>query len=98
MSRPRCFADSRVAIITPRPGFELAAGHPRWIADDAAVAAAERDVCDGAFPRHPRRQGGDFVEGDPWVIADPAFRWSERDVVLHAIAGEDFDLAVIHLD
>ena len=31
------------------------------------------------------------------MIADAALGWTERDVVLHAIAGEDFDLAVVHL-
>ena len=30
------------------------------------------------------------------MIADAPLRRSERDVVLHAVAGEDFDLAVVH--
>jgi hypothetical protein len=32
------------------------------------------------------------------VIADAALGRSERDVVLHPVAGEDLDLAVVHLD
>jgi hypothetical protein len=53
---------------------------------------------DGAFPRHPGCQRGHFVERDAGVIADAALRRAERDVVLHAVAGEDFDLAVVHLN
>ena len=68
------------------------------IADDAALAAAERDVRDGALPRHPRGERGHFVERHVGVIADAALRRAERDVVLHAVAGEDLDLAVVHLD
>ena len=78
--------------------FELAPRHLGRVADDAALAAAERDVRDRAFPRHPRRERGDFVERDAGVIADAALRRAERDVVLHAIAGEHLDLAVVHLD
>src|SRR5919197_846744 len=85
-SMPTCFAASRVAIMTPRR-----------VADDAALAAAEGDVRDGALPRHPRRERRDFVEIHAGVIADAALRRTERDVVLHAVAGEDFDLAVVHL-
>ena len=165
MSKPRCFADSRVQIITPRPvasrrpsdppsldrlardhgrrgvadvhavgvhdprhdlivgvdvgrrhvllrpdgvddfgdvtarqRLQLAPRHARRIADDAALAAAERDVRDGAFPRHPRRQRRHFVERHARVISDAALRRAERDVVLDAVPGEDFDLAVVHLD
>ena len=52
---------------------------------------------DGAFPGHPGRERRDFVERHVRVIADAALGRSERDVVLNAIAGEDFDLAVVHL-
>ena len=69
----------------------------RRIADDAALAAAERDVRDGALPRHPRGERGDLVERDAGMVADAAFRGPERDVVLHAIAGEDLDGAAVHL-
>ena len=33
----------------------------------------------------------------PGVVADAALGRSERHAVLHAVAGEDFDLAVVHL-
>ena len=83
--------------VAPRQRLELAARHPRRVADDAALAAAERDVRDGALPGHPGRERGHFVEGDVGVVADAALCRTERDVVLHAIAGEDLDLAVVHL-
>ena len=84
--------------VAARQRLELAARHPRRIADDAALAAAERDVRDGALPCHPRGERGDFVERHVRVVADAALGRSERDVVLHAVAGEDLDLAVVHLD
>ena len=55
-------------------------------------------VRDGALPGHPRRERGDFVEGHAGVIADAPLRRPERDVVLDAVAGEDLNLAVVHLD
>ena len=70
----------------------------RRVADHAALAAAERQLRDRALPRHPRRQRRHFVERDVGVIADAALGRAERDVVLHAVAGEDLDLAVVHLD
>src|SRR5687767_7743063 len=53
---------------------------------------------DGALPRHPCGERGHFVERDTGVIPDAPLGWTERDVVLDAVAGEDFDLAVVHLD
>ncbi len=84
--------------IAPGQRFDLALRHLGRIADDAALAAAERDVGDGALPRHPRRQRRDFVERDAGMVTDAAFGRAERDVVLHPVAGEDLDLAVVHLD
>ncbi len=83
--------------VAARQRLELAARHARGIADDAALAAAEGHVRDGALPGHPGGQRRDFVERDVRVIADAALGRPERDVVLHAIAGEDLDLAVVHL-
>ena len=84
--------------VAARERLELALRHLRRIADDAALAAAERNVRDGALPGHPRRERRHFVERHAGVVADAAFGRAERDVVLHAVAGEDFDLAVVHLD
>ena len=84
--------------VPPRQRLELAARHPRRIADDPSLAAAERHVRHRALPGHPRGERGDLVERNVRVIADPALRRTERDVVLHAVSGEHFDLAVVHLD
>ena len=83
--------------VAPRQRLELALRHPRRVADDAALAAAEGDVRDRALPRHPGRERRDLVERDVGVIADAALGRTERDVVLDAVAGEDLDLAVVHL-
>ena len=59
------------------------------IADHAALAAAERDVHDGALPGHPHREGPDRVERLLRVEADPALARAPGVVVLHAEAPED---------
>jgi hypothetical protein len=76
--------------------FELALGHFLWIADDAALGSAKGDVDDGALPGHPGGEGADFVEGDIGRVADAALGWAASDGVLDAIAGEDFNGAVVH--
>ena len=68
------------------------------VADDAALGAAEGDVDDGALPGHPGGEGADFVEGDVGGVADAAFAGAAGDGVLDAVAGEDFDGAVVHAD
>ena len=79
-------------------GLEFALRHRGGVADDSALAAAERHLGHGALPGHPGRQRRDFVERDAGVVADAALGRAERDVVLHAVAGEDLDLAVVALD
>ena len=68
------------------------------IADDAALAAAEGNVDHGALPRHPGGQRAHFVERHIGREADAALGRTARDRVLHAIAGEDFDAAIVELD
>ena len=57
--------------------FELAPGHACGVADDAALAAAERHVRHGAFPRHPGGERRDFIEAHVGVIADPTLGGAE---------------------
>ena len=78
--------------------FEFALRHFLRIADDSAFRAAEGDVDDGALPGHPGGEGADFVESDVGRVTDAAFGGASSDGVLHAVAGEDFDRAVIHAD
>ena len=64
--------------VAARQRLELAPRHARRVADDAALAAAERDLRDRALPRHPRGQRRDLVERDVGVVADAALRGPER--------------------
>ena len=84
--------------VAARHFFEFAEGHLRRVTDDAAFRTAKRNVHDRAFPRHPRRQRTHFVERDVRRITNAAFGRAAREVVLHAIAGENFDVAVVHKD
>ena len=68
------------------------------ITDDAALGSAEGDVDDGALPGHPGGEGADFVERDVGAVADAALAGAAGDGVLDAVAGEDFDVAVVHGD
>ena len=72
--------------------------HPDWIAVDAALSSAKRDIDDGGLPGHQGGQAGRFVHIDLGVIAEPALHGAARAVVLHAVAGEGGQLAVIALD
>ena len=76
--------------------LQLALGHLLGVADDAALGAAEGDVDHRALPGHPGGQGADFVERDVGRVADAALARAARDGVLDAVAGEDFDAAVVH--
>ena len=67
------------------------------ITDDAALRTAERQAHQGAFPRHPHREGLDLVQRHCRVVADPALRRPSRHVVHDAIALEGEDRAVVHL-
>src|ERR1700694_636376 len=58
--------------VTARQAFELALRKLRWIACDAALTAAERQVDDGAFPGHPERERSHLVERDAGVVANAA--------------------------
>ena len=77
--------------------LDFAHRHFVGIADHAALGAAEGDVDHGALPGHPAGEGADFVERDIGRIADAALCRAARDGVLHAEAGENFEMAVIHL-
>ena len=78
--------------------FEFTLGHGLGVTDDAAFGSAEGDIDDGAFPGHPGCEGADFVERDVGAVADAALAGAAGDGVLDAVAGEDFDAAVIHGD
>ena len=78
--------------------LELLLAELLGIDDDAALAAAVRDADDRALPGHPHREGLDLVERDVLVVADAALGRTAAQVVLDAVAGEDLDRPVVHVD
>ena len=74
----------------------LAGGHPARVADDPALAAAERDVGQRALPGHPGGQRAHGVGGLLGVEADAALGRPAQIVVLDAEAAEDLDRPVVH--
>jgi hypothetical protein len=87
-----------LANVGAREALELAGRHLLGIADDPAFRAAQRNVDDGRFPGHPRRESANRVDGLVGVEADAALRRSARVVVLNSEAVEDLRRAVVHLD
>ena len=81
----------------------VAAGHPLELGGavttrvdaDAALGAAVGHVEQGALPRHPHREGAYLVEGDVGRVAKAALGRSAGEVVLHAVADEQLDLAAV---
>ncbi len=86
------------ADITADQTFAFADGEIARINNDAALAAAERDVRDGAFPGHLHGQHADSVDGFVGSEAETAFVRAQSVVVLYAEAVEDLQGAVIHAD
>src|SRR6202050_2100634 len=81
--------------IAARDALDLALGKFRRIADDATLRAAERNVNDSAFPRHPGRKCANFVERYVGCEADAALAWTAHDRMVHAVAYEDLHVPVI---
>src|SRR2546422_237870 len=77
--------------------LELPPRHLLRGADHAAFLAPVPAAPDPALPGHPARKGADLVQGDVPVVPDPALERPDRVVVLHAVAGENPHLAVVHL-
>ncbi len=62
------------------------------------LAAAERQIEERAFPRHPHRQRPGILWTRGPAEADAALGRTAGVVVLHAIATEDARAAIVHLD
>src|SRR6266852_982242 len=84
--------------VAPCDAFEFEIGQQLGIADDAALRAAERNIYYGAFPCHPRRQRPDLIQGHVRSVADSALSRTASNRMLHTIAGEDFNPAIVQLD
>src|SRR2546421_2556574 len=84
--------------VAPRETFEFTLRHRLRVAHHAALAAAVRYADRRALPGHPRGERLHLVERDVGVEAYAALRGAARDVVLHAVALEDSNLAAVHPD
>ena len=82
--------------VATREALELPDAHFVRIADHAAFRTAERQIHDGAFPAHPRRERLHFLERDLHVEADAALRGTTHRVVQHAKARVHLELAIVH--
>jgi hypothetical protein len=65
---------------------------------DAPLRAAVRQIDDGCLPGHQRRQRADFIQVDVVMIAQATLHRPAGVVVLHAVADERLQPAVVHLD
>ncbi len=81
-----------------REPFDFVARHFGGIAGDAALGAAVGQTGERAFPAHPHRQRGDLAKGHVGMIPQSAFGGTEREMMLHPVAGEDLDGAVVQVD
>ncbi len=90
-------ADDRhdlAGVATGHPLELVAAEQPR-VDGHAALRAAVRDADERALPRHPHREGADLVHVRVGVEADAALGRAAGEVVLHAVALEDLQRAVV---
>src|SRR5437763_1520422 len=78
------------------PALQFAAGHFARIANDAALRTAERDIHHRAFPGHPGGKRAHFVNAYIRRESNPALPGSAHGRMQHAIAGENFQLPVVH--
>ncbi len=81
----------------------VAAGDPlrlrpaqhRRVDPDATLGAAERKPDDGALPRHQHGQRRHLAEVHVGGVADAALRGAHREQVLHPVAEDGVDVAVV---
>src|SRR6185369_14508297 len=82
--------------VPPSHTFEFVHRHLLRVADHATLRATERNVDDRALPGHPCRKCPDFVQVYIRRISDSALGGSASYRVLNAIAGEYFQVSIIH--
>ena len=84
------------AGVAARHPLQLALRHVLRVAGDAALGAAEGNIHHCALPRHPGGQRFHFVERHLRMEADAALGRAAHRAVLHAIAFEAVNVAVVH--
>jgi hypothetical protein len=90
--------DADLAGVAARHALELLGRELLRIDPDAALRAAVGQVDRGALDRHPRAERHHLFERHVGVVAHAALARPARQVVLHAIALEVRDAAVVELD
>ena len=84
--------------VAPRETLELALGEPVGVAAHAALGAAERQAEQGALECHPHRERGALAHRHGRRVAHAALGRPQCERVLHPVAGERFDRAVVAAD
>ena len=84
--------------VAPRQRLQLAPGERREVDPDAALGAAIGQPDQRAFPAHPDRQRRHLADIDAGREAGAALGGPEREMMLHAIAFEHRDRAVVAVD
>ena len=84
--------------IPARDTLELALREFGRVAGDAAFTAAERQIDDRAFPRHPKGERRHFVQRHAGVETDAALGRAARETVLDAITGVHLEFTIVALE
>ena len=84
--------------VAPRQRLELMPGNGREVDPDAALGAAIGEAYQRAFPAHPDRKRGDLADIDAGGKAGAALGGTEGEVMLHSIAFEHRDGAVVAMN
>ena len=84
--------------IAPRQCLQFMLGNRRKIDPNAPLGAAIGEAYQRAFPAHPDRKRRDLADIDAGGKAGAALGGTEREVMLHPIALEHRDGAVIAMD
>jgi hypothetical protein len=87
-----------LAGVAARQALQLTLGQLARIDADAALGAAVGHVHGRVLHRHPGRQGHHFGQRHVLVETHAALAGAAAEVVLHAVALEVGDRAVIHFD
>jgi hypothetical protein len=90
--------DADLAGVAAGDLLEFVQGQLLGIDPDAALGAAIRNVDCSVLDGHPCRERQDFFQRHVLVVAHATLARSARQVVLHPVALEVANLAVVHLD
>ncbi len=80
--------DADLAGVTAGQSLKFTVGQFERINADAALSAAIRQVNRRTFDGHPCGERHHFIKVDIRMVANTAFSWAARKVVLNAIAFE----------